>query len=64
MHSNNKSDDEIFKILKNIEYKLTSEEAFEKELINILHLKPNLFGIGIDFNNLFKRFKKRNKGNP
>jgi internalin A len=50
---------EIFEILLDLRNKYAEDEKFIKQANNIISLKPNFFGLGIDFNELIKRFITR-----
>jgi len=51
-----KADEMIMEILTRIEEKITDKDSFMRAAGKVMELKPNLFGLGVNLNELWKRF--------
>ena len=56
-----KGDEEILEVLRRIEDKITDEASFVEEANKIIDLRPNLFGFGLNLNQLAQKFFDRKK---
>lgn len=57
----NKNFKQLLAILKRIEDKIADKESFDENVNRILDLKPNIAGIGINLNELYKLFKNEKR---
>ena len=55
-------EEEILEILRRIENNILDETSFIREANKIIDLKPNFFGLGINLNQLAKKFLKLKSG--
>lgn len=55
----NKNFKQLLDILKRIDDKIEDRKSFDENVNRILDLKPNIAGIGINLNELYKLFKKQ-----
>lgn len=51
--------EKILEILMHIKTEFIEEKSLENEINNIISLKPNIFGVGIDINEVIRNYRKR-----
>jgi hypothetical protein len=57
-------DDEMLALLRMIKAHLDEKDAADEAAVNLLELKPNIAGIGLNLNELFNRIAARKKQKP